>query len=158
MNSWQKYEKVAQDILKQLRDFFDLVDVQDKQKLAGKSGTDWEVDVVATSCLTRRIVIVECRFTKARQSQTEIAALAFTVKDIGAERGVIVTPHLLQKGAKLVADSSNITHFKLDRESCSNNFLAEALGKIFLGLPSLGDMSQIGGHGIKQIAPINLLK
>lgn len=150
-NEWIRYEQIAQNILKQLKDYFNLDDVQGKQKLKGKSGTEWEIDAVATSDSSQRLVVIECRRTKARQSQEKLGAIAFKIQDTCAERGIIVTPHPLQKGAQAIANFTSITHFKLTTESCSNNFLAEALGNIFIGLPSIGDTSQLGVVGIKTI-------
>jgi hypothetical protein len=97
---------------------------------------------------TKPPLVESRRLTKGRQSQAKLAALAFTIKDVGGDRGIIVTPKPLQKGSKLVAQSAGITHFKLDSKSEANNFFAEALGKMFLGIPSLGDTCQFGEPGI----------
>jgi hypothetical protein len=148
LKDWERYEQAAREILKQLREHFDLADVTGKQSFQGASGTDWEIDVVGIAKTTGKIVDIECRLTKGRQSQAKLAALAFTIKDVGGDRGIIVTPKPLQKGSKLVAQSAGITHFKLDSKSEANNFFAEALGKMFLGIPSLGDTCQFGEPGI----------
>lgn len=149
MKAWARYEEAAREILQQLREYFDLERVERKQSFSGASGTVWEIDVVGTSNSTQRLVVIECRLTKGRQSQGKLAALAFTIQDTGAERGIIVTPGPLQKGAKLVAIASGITHFRLDSKSSPNDFLAEALGKLFIGLPSIGDTAHMGVPGIR---------
>jgi len=151
MKDWERYEETARQILKRLREYFGLSDVQGKQTLQGASGTYWEVDALATTESSHKYVIIECRLTKQRQSQANLGALAFIIQDIGGERGIIVTPKPLQKGAGLIAQAENIMHFKLQPSSTIDNFIAEALGKMFLGLPSLGDTSRIDppviGHG-----------
>jgi len=149
MKAWERYEATAQEILQRLREHFSFVEVEGKQVLQGASGTEWEIDLVARSDPSERLVVIECRFTKGRQSQSKIGALAFTIRDTGAERGIIVTPNPLQKGAALVASHSEIMHFQLDLRSTSNNFLAQALGKLFLGIPSVGDISLFGVSGIR---------
>lgn len=150
MKDWERYEEVAREILKQLREHFSLSDVQGKQIVKGLSWAEWEIDGAGTSCSSERLVVIECRLTKARQSQSKIAALAFTIQDIGAERGIIVTPNPLQKGAEVVARSSDITHFKLDSKSTSNDFLAKVIGKLFLGIPSIGETFKVGIPGIQR--------
>jgi hypothetical protein len=149
MKEWERYEAAAREILKQLREHFSLDDVQGKQVVQGASGTVWEFDAVGISNPSKRLVLIECRLTKARQSQDKIAALSFTIQDTKAERGIIVTSKPLQKGAELVASYSGIMHFHLDSRSTSSDFLAQALGKLFIGLPSIGDTSQFGTPGIR---------
>ena len=150
MKDWKRYEKATKEILNRLREHFELSDVLGKQQLRGASGTDWEIDVVGTAETTGKVVVIECRLTKGRQSQSKLAALSFTIADVGGDRGIIVTPHSLQRGAKLIAQSSGITHFKLDPSSTTNDFFAEALGNMFLGVPSLGDTSQFGEPVIRR--------
>ena len=149
MKDWERYEEASREILKKLCEHFDLGDVQGKQIVKGLSGAEWEIDGVGISYSTEKLVVIECRLTKGRQSQSKIAALAFTMKDISAERGIIVTPNPLQKGAEVVARSSGITHFKLDSKSTSSDFLAQLIGKIFLGIPSIEETSKVGMPGIK---------
>ena len=148
MKNWKVYECTAEKILKQLAVYFDLKEIIGKEKISGSSGTDWEIDVLAISNLSEKYVLIECRLTKARQTQEKMGALAFKLQDTGAKSGIIVTPNPLQKGAALVANANNITHFKLSSHSTPNNFFAESLGKLFLGVPSVGDTSAYGVHSI----------
>ena len=150
MKEWERYEATARAILKQLHEHFSLGDVQEKQVVRGASGTEWEIDLVGRSDPCDRLVVIECRLTKGRQSQSKIGALAFTIQDTGAESGIIVTPNPLQKGAVLVASHSAIVHFQLDSKSTANDFLVQALEKLFLGIPSVGDTSQFGVPGIRR--------
>jgi hypothetical protein len=151
MKHWERYEETAKEILNQLRDYFQLSDVQRKQSLEGRSGTNWQIDVVDIAESTGNAVIIECRMTKERQSQEKVAAIAFRIQDVGGERGILVTPKPLQKGAERVAESAGIVHFRLDPTSTTNDFFAEALGNMFIGIPSLGDTSQIGEPAIRAV-------
>lgn len=148
MNKWERYERTAEEVLGRLTEHFNLKEVTGKEKIPGDSGTDWEIDVLATSSLSEKRVLIECRLTKARQSQAKIGEFALRLLDTGAERGIIITPNPLQKGAALVAKKYNITHFKLSSQSTPNNFLAESLGKLFLGTPSVDDISAFGTPSI----------
>ncbi len=103
MKGWGRYESTAGEVLKQLAQHFCLGDVEEKQLLSGKSGTDWEIDLVGKSIPSEQRVLIECRLTKGRQSQSKIAAFAFSIQDTGAERGIIVTPNPFQKGAEPAA-------------------------------------------------------
>lgn len=42
--SWERYEGVARDLLDQFREHFGLDRVESKQRIAGRSGTSWEID------------------------------------------------------------------------------------------------------------------
>ena len=148
MKPWNRYEKTAQAVLDQLREHFGLECVEPKQSVPGASGTDWEIDIVGRSDATKKIVVIECRLAKSRQSQAKLAALAFTIQDTGAERGILVTPKPLQKGAQIVANATGIVHFRLNANSSANDFAGQVLDKLFIGLPSIGDTVQVGIPGI----------
>ena len=89
-----------------------------------------------------------CRLTKGRQSQSNIASLVLTCEDVGAGKAIIVTPNPLQRGASILANYHGVMHFKLDPKSSESDFLADALGKLFLGIPSIGESSNIGTPSI----------
>ena len=62
-----------------------------------------------------------------------MAALAFRIKDIGAQGGIIVSPFDLQSGAKKIAVHSNIQHVILDPKSTTSHYIMSFLNQIFLG-------------------------
>jgi Restriction endonuclease len=146
---WELYENASREVLAQLLHHFGLASVSEKGTVAGTSGTEWEIDIVGRSDATNALVVVECRLTKSKQAQTDIAAMAFTMMDTGAESGIMITPEPLQKGAKIVAKSAGIVHFQLDEKSLSNDFLAKMLEKLFIGIPSIGDTSMFGTTEIR---------
>jgi len=148
VKDWERYEQVSREVLENLRDHLGLQDVQSKSMIKGRSGVEWEVDAIAKSAQTKRLVVIECRLTKGRQSQSNIASLVLTCEDVGAGKAIIVTPNPLQRGASILANYHGVMHFKLDPKSSESDFLAEAIGKLFLGIPSIGESSNIGTPSI----------
>lgn len=133
--AWDTYEQVAQYLLNQFAEVFQLGSVEGKQLIAGESGTDWEIDAKGIKEGEEGFVIVECkRHTKARVNQEIIAGLAYRIKDTGAEGGIIVTPMPLQKGAEIVATHEGIKHVRLDKASTHSEYIFQFLNQIFVGV------------------------
>ncbi|MGE0344456.1 MAG: restriction endonuclease [Porticoccaceae bacterium] len=132
---WDTYEQVAQYLLNQFAEVFQLGSVEGKQLVAGESGTDWQIDAKGVKEGEDGFIIVECkRHTKSRVNQEIIAGLAFRIKDTGAEGGIIVTPMQLQKGAQIVASHEGIKHVRLDKASTHSNYIFQFLNQIFIGV------------------------
>ena len=145
---WKKYEDVATDLLTLIRQEFGLDRVECKQHLIGKeTGTEWEVDAKGILEDGDGFVLIECRrFTKSRQSQEKVAALAFRIQDTGAHGGIIVSPLGLQQGAAKVARSKDIVSVEIDADSTPENFAVRFLGKLFMGVTDqlgVADSSQL---------------
>jgi hypothetical protein len=67
--------------------------VEGKQTLVGESGADWEIDAKGLEAESGAIVVVECRrYTTSRIKQGAVAQLAWTIDDLGAPGGIVVTP------------------------------------------------------------------
>jgi len=130
---WQSYEQVAAYLLNRLANELGLEEVEGKQKLPGASGTEWEVDAKGLLEGREAFVVIECRRTRARQSQSKVAALAYSIQDTGGAGGIIVTPIPLQTGAAKVAQAANIQHVLLDINSTPENFAIQFLNKLFIG-------------------------
>lgn len=135
LKDWQRYEQLAREIIERLKQHFELARIEEKQKILGSSGTYWEIDAKGVT-LSGDTVVIECRLTKASQSQANLAALAFTIQDTRSVRGIIVTPCDLQEGAKKVAMNANVESMILNPSSTPSDFAAKVLGKLFLGVPS----------------------
>lgn len=132
---WRDYERVAADLLNKLAKEFGLQRVEGKQLLVGKqTGTEWEVDAKGVVEDGEGFVLIECRETKARQSQAKVAALAFQIQDTGATGGIVVSPLPLQAGAQKIARATNIRSVQIDANSTPANFAVKFLNKIFLGV------------------------
>ena len=132
--AWLIYEQAARVVLEHLREHLGLTSVEGKQELPGKSGTSWEIDAKAIQEQDDRFLVVEVRrHTTGRLKQEHIAALAFRIGEVGAAGGIVVTPLPLQRGAELVARASGIEHVRLSPESTATDYLAEYMGRRFIG-------------------------
>ncbi|MCY4007765.1 MAG: restriction endonuclease [Rhodobacteraceae bacterium] len=110
------FEQLVVKLKNTTKKYFELTDIEPKQKIGGKSGVCWEVDAKGVLA-DGEFIIIECRQRKKHSSQSEIAALAYTIKDCGAKGGIFVTGHPLQRGAAKVAEYENIHNVILDLES-----------------------------------------
>ncbi len=132
---WKSYEEVAQYLLNQFAESFGLGAVEGKQVISGKSGTNWEIDAKGIKIDGEGFLIIECRrYTKSRLSQESIGAIAYRIKDTGAEGGIVVTPLEFQKGAKKVAKHEGIHHVILDPNSTTTDYMLKFLNNIFIGV------------------------
>jgi len=132
---WKKYEEVAQYLLNQFAESFGLGVVEGKQIIPGQSGTNWEIDAKGIKINNEGFLIIECRrYRESRLNQESIAAIAYRIKDTGADGGIVVTPLELQKGAKKVAEYEGIQHVILDPESTTTDYILKFLQKIFIGI------------------------
>lgn len=133
--SWQSYEEVAQHLLNQFAEHFELGHVEGKQVVPGKSGAEWEIDAKGVKDKEDAFIIVECRrYTKSRLTQEDMAALAFRIQDTGAKGGIIVSPFELQSGAKKIAAFSNIKHATLTPQSTTTDYILTFLNHVCVGV------------------------
>ncbi|WP_185715931.1 hypothetical protein [Burkholderia sp. Bp9004] len=133
--TWKTYEQIAAFVLDQCAEDFGLSRVEGKQDVAGKSGTEWEVDARGWTEGNTAHFLVECKKHKSTAiSQAITGSLAFQIQDTDAAGGVLVSPKGLQSGAKKVAASANIHEVKLDPKSTTAAYFGEWLGKLHVGL------------------------
>jgi 2-polyprenyl-3-methyl-5-hydroxy-6-metoxy-1,4-benzoquinol methylase len=79
-------------------------------------------------------VVVECRrYTTSKIKQSAVAALAWTITDVGASGGIIVTPIGVQTGGQIVANSADIQIIHLDANATPTDFRIEFLEKVVIG-------------------------
>ena len=133
MKDWERYEQTAQYLLNEFATHFDLGTVEGKQVVPGTSGTKWEIDAKGVNADGERFLIVECRRWQSSLPQKEVAALVYSVKDTGAQGGILVTPAKLQRGAQRLAEHENIYHVILDKDSTTEGFVIEFLDKVTIG-------------------------
>ncbi len=133
---WESYEQVAQFLLDQMAEHFDLSRVEGKQKVEGKrSGATCEIDGKGLAKDGDGFVILECRrYTTSRQSQEHLAAIAYRIIDTGAKGGIIVSPLGLQEGAKKIAEAENVVSVRLGENSTTSEYILSFLNKIFVGV------------------------
>lgn len=133
---WESYEQVAQFLLDQIAEHFDLVHVEGKQKIVGKrSGTTYEIDGKGIAKGGEGFVILECRrYTTSRLKQEHMEAIAYRIRDTGAKGGIIVSPLGLQEGARKIAEAENLISVRLGENSTTTNYILGFLNKIFVGV------------------------
>ena len=134
--SWKSYEDVARYFLNHFRQEFGLERVDPKQKIAGSSGTSWEIDAKGV-CESNNsaIMLVECRQHRSKRlNQEAVGGLAYRIIDTGASGGIIVSPLPLQDGAKKVAKANHIVHVRLGPDSTPENFAISFFNKLFVGI------------------------
>lgn len=133
-SKWENYEEVAIYLLDKICDELGLEKVENKQKIKGETGTEWEVDGKGIMASGKGIIVIECRrYTTSKQSQSKLGSLAYTIKDVGANGGIIISPLGLQKGAQKIANAENILNMKLDQNSTKKSYLLEFLNKVMAG-------------------------
>src|SRR5262249_920848 len=104
--AWEAYEELTRVLLEKWSGAFglSLERVEGKQKLIGESGTEWEIDGKGVRGVDGAIVVVECkRYPKSRVNQGTVATLAYSIRDVGASGGFLVTPIGVQRGGELIA-------------------------------------------------------
>ena len=134
MKDWQRYERAAQHLLNEFATHFDLGRVECKQKVLGRSGTEWEIDAKGVKTDGEGFLVVECKRWTSRLSQEDVGALVYKITDTGASGGILVTPIELQRGARQVANHENIHHVVLDKESTTEAFVIKFLGRVMMGV------------------------
>lgn len=91
------------------------LEVDTNVKLAGRSGTTRQIDVLLThhSLDGPRLLIIECKHYRRRIEQRHVDALRTVVDDVGAARGIIFTAAGAQRGAIRVARHYGIEIFAI---------------------------------------------
>ena len=129
--TWQSYEEVARFLLQKLSDRLGLglEGVEDKQKLTGEA-TDWEIDGRGVGTEDGAVIVIECRrLTTSKVKQNAVAALAYSIRDLGASGGIMATPIGVQRGGQRIAEREGIKVVRLAADSTTENYLLEFLGK-----------------------------
>ncbi|WP_067828591.1 restriction endonuclease [Nocardia inohanensis] len=135
--AWRSYEEVATYLLNQIASTLGLERVEGKQALRG-AVTDWEVDAKGVREGGTGFVVIECRrYTISRLKQGHLAALAYSIRDTGADSGIVVTPCGLQEGAERIAAAENIQMVRLDADSTTTSYVLEFLGNVMIGVPAI---------------------
>ena len=129
--TWETYEQVTEEILREAGSILGIDLVESKQKVTGQA-TDWEVDVKAVDTSTGKTVLVECKRHGRRVNQATVASLAYQIQDTRANRGIIVTPIGLQEGAQRIAAMHNIQVVRLSADSDIENFVAYLADRVFV--------------------------
>ena len=140
--AWRCYEEVAQYLLNRFAEHFNLGHVERKQRILGKSGTEWEIDAKGINHNETAFLVIECRrYNNRKIEQGYVGEVAYKIQDTGAQGGIIVSPLGFQEGAKKVAESSNIVHVTLDPHSTTTEYIMKFLNRIAIGVYERIDMT-----------------
>jgi Restriction endonuclease len=133
---WRTYEEIAVFLLNQIATILDLQYVEGQQEVRGRrSGTTWKIDGRGVKTEGEGFVIIECRrYTKSKQKQEQMAALAYRIQDTGAEGGIIVSPLGIQEGAAKVANAENIQTVHMEENSTRTDYILSFLNRAFIGV------------------------
>ncbi|HEX7890004.1 MAG TPA: restriction endonuclease [Ramlibacter sp.] len=122
------------------------VTVERNVTLEGRSGATRQVDVLLRhrQGLYEHLVIVECKYWKKPVERLHVDALATTVRELGAAKGVIFTTKGFQTGAVSQASHESIELFKV-RELSDEEWgmpgrvvdLTLQIGTVALSMPTL---------------------
>ena len=107
--------------------------VEGKQKLAGKSGTTWQVDAKGVKTDDEAIVLIECRRYGSTLNQEAIGGFAYRIGDVDASGGIVVTPVGVQEGGRTIAECEGIQIVHLDANSTTTDYVLKFLDKVFHG-------------------------
>ena len=84
--------------------------------------------------------------------QSAVASLAWTISDLGASGGIVVTPIGVQRGGQLIAEAAGIQIVHLDADSTTTGYLLKFLGNVFAG-PRGSTLTLTGGVPDVRVAP-----
>ena len=98
VEDWGGFERLIAE-LNQTGD----VTVEHNVILEGRSGASRQIDVLIrhNKGLYEHPVVVECKYWKRNVERIHVDALATTVREVGASRGVIFSAEGFQSGAKI---------------------------------------------------------
>jgi hypothetical protein len=110
VTDWGGFER----LVAQLHETGD-VRVEHDVSLVGRSGAPRQIDVLVrhTQGLYEHLIVVECKYRNSPVERLHVDALATTVKEVGAARGVIFSTEGFQSGAITQAEHDNISLFRL---------------------------------------------
>ena len=110
VTDWGGFEKLVAE----LHDTGD-VNVEHNVTLPGRSGAPRQIDVLVryTQGLYEHLIVVECKYRNSPIERLHVDALATTIREVGASRGVIFSTKGFQSGAIAQAEHENISLFLL---------------------------------------------
>lgn len=146
MVRWQEYQEEAAALFRSLG-----LEATTDERLDGVRGAH-AVDAVVRSRRAglEQFWVVECKWRRRRVEKLHVTVLAEIVRDVGADRGVLLSEVGFQAGAVRMAYRSNVTLTSLAelREEAAEELLTLRLGELRLRLAHLGE--RLGAVGSMQ--------
>lgn len=149
MVRWQAYQEEAAALFRSLG-----LEATTDERLDGVRGAH-DVDVVVRSRRAglEQFWVVECKWRRRRVEKLHVTALAEIVRDVGADRGVLLSEVGFQAGAVRMAYKSSVTLTSLVelREEAAEELLTLRMGECRLCLAHLrerlGAVGRVQRHG-----------
>ena len=143
MARWQQYQEDAAALFRSLG-----LDATTDERLDGVRGAH-NIDVVVRSRRAglEQLWVVECKWRRRRVEKLHVTALVEIVRDVGADRGVLLSEVGFQAGAVRMAYKSSVTLTSLAelREESADELLTLRLGEGRVRLAHLSDrLSAVG--------------
>lgn len=133
------------------------VTVEHNVQLVGKSGAPRQIDVLLKhkQGLYDHIVVVECKYWNTAVERLHVDALATTVREVGAAKGVIFSTKGFQSGALTQAANDNIDLFTVRELTDEEWGLPGKVVDIFLHVNSvsIGNPRILGAFSFKGFEP-----
>jgi hypothetical protein len=134
------------------------VTVQHDVTLTGGSGAPRQIDVLIRhkQGLYEHLVVAECKYWNSSVQRQDVDALAMTVREVGASRGVIFSTKGFQSGAVAQAKHDNIDLFLVRDLSAKEWGLPGRVVDLFLQViqPGIGNIASHDAT-ITAVGPIN---
>jgi hypothetical protein len=112
------------------------------------------VDVRQSGSGPEGFVIIEARrYTKGRQKQEQVAALAYRIIDTEASGAILVSPLGFQEGARKVAEAEGVQEVLMSADTTPGVYLLGFLNKVFMGAAGSVSMPPLRIHGIVTVTP-----
>ncbi|WP_454044679.1 restriction endonuclease [Cellulosimicrobium sp. Marseille-Q8652] len=148
MAKWKEYQEESAAFFRTLG----LEAETDKHLEGVRGGHDIDVVVRSRRAGLDQLWVVECKHWKRRVSKLHVSALAEIVRNVGADRGLLLSEKGFQAGAGQVAYRSNITLTSLAalREDSDDERLALRLADHRLHLGHLRERLSKIGHTEKR--------
>ena len=124
---WEDYDNAARQIITDMRDALGLARPEGAQRVAGPTGTQWELDT--RSWLEGRdgFLVIEGRQYSSPLKQESRAAMAWRIQ---ADSDGGITASVLSAPAETPATAS-VEQMLLNDDSTANNYMAEFLSRRF---------------------------
>lgn len=135
MARWREYQEEAAALFRSLG-----LEVRTDERHDGvRGGHDIDVVVRSRRAGLEQLWVVECKWRRRKVEKLHVVALAEIVRDVGADRGVLLSEVGFQAGAVRMAYRSNVTLTSLAelREDAAEELLTLRLGECRLLLGRL---------------------
>ena len=124
---WENYMNAARQVITDMRDALGLARPEGAQRVAGPTGTQWELDTRSWLEGREGFLVIEGRQYSSPLKQESRAAMAWRIQ---ADSDGGITASVLSAPAETPATAS-VEQMLLNDDSTANNYMAEFLSRRF---------------------------